>query len=240
MKKYVFTALLALISSALVFAARTATEKEIIIREIVFADANGFRAVEVANICQYPQLPTGCESVAATMVLNYYGVDIKAEEFAESWLVCDGNFYRKNGKLYGPDPKKAFVGDPFSENSYGCYADVITAAVNNNCNSLTAETLNGCSIEELCKDYIDNGKPILVWATMGMAEPKKGRSWYLDDGTKFTWLSGEHCLVLVGYDSEYYFFNDPQLGSTVAYEKEISQARFEAMGSQAVYIYNIK
>ena len=32
--------------------------------------------LEVPLLCQYPALPTGCEAVAATMVLQYYGADI--------------------------------------------------------------------------------------------------------------------------------------------------------------------
>ena len=46
------------------------------------------KLIVVPPICQYPALPTGCEAVAATMVLQYYDTNITAEEFAESWLAC--------------------------------------------------------------------------------------------------------------------------------------------------------
>lgn len=39
----------------------------------------------------------------------------------------------------------------------------------------------------------DNDKP--------MKEPKEGESWYLKDGSLFTWIAGEHFLVLVGFSS---------------------------------------
>lgn len=74
------------------------------------------KLIDVPAICQYPELPTGCESVAATMVLQYYKVDITAEEFASDWLACSENFYSSEGKRYGPDPHKVFVGNPFSKN----------------------------------------------------------------------------------------------------------------------------
>ena len=46
-------------------------------------------------------------------------------------------------------------------------------------------------------------------------------------------------LVLVGYNDEYYFLNDPQSGSTVAYQKDVVEKRFKELGFQAVYIYRI-
>ena len=33
--------------------------------------------------------------------------------------------------------------------------------------------------------------------------------WLLADGTDFAWKCHEHCLLLVGYDDEHYWFNDP-------------------------------
>lgn len=197
------------------------------------------KIINVPNICQYPELPTGCESVAATMVLQYYGVNITSEEFAENWLECNGDFYSLNNELYGPDPNEAFAGNPFSENSYGCFASPIVNAINDNSTELNAKKIVNKSIEELCDEYIDNDKPILIWATMSMTESKKGTTWYLQDGSEFTWISGEHCLVLVGYSKDYYFLNDPQSGSTVAYQKDIVEERFTELGSQAVYIYEI-
>ena len=70
-----------------------------------------------------------------------------------------------------------------------------------------------------------------------MKESKRGRTWHFENGEKFTWISGEHCLVLVGYNEDFYYFNDPQSGSTVAHQKSIAEERFEELGSQAVYIY---
>ncbi len=44
-------------------------------------------------------------------------------------------------------------------------------------------------------------------------------------------------MVLVGYDEAYYYFNDPYGGNgTVAYGRELTQARYEALGQQAVVL----
>lgn len=193
--------------------------------------------IDVPVICQYPELPTGCESVAATMVLQYYGVSITAEEFAGNWLECSENFYSSDNGLYGPDPNEVFAGNPFSEYAYGCYASPIVEAINANSMEYNAKKITNKTVKEICNEYIDHGIPVLIWATMSMKESQRGKSWYLPDGSEFTWIAGEHCLVLVGYDKNYYFLNDPQSGSTVAYQKDIVEKRFLELGSQAVYIY---
>ena len=198
------------------------------------------KIIDVPALCQYPELPTGCEATAAAMILQFYGSDMTAEEFARNWLACDTSFYSMGGVQYGPDPNEVFAGDPFSEYSYGCYATPIVSAINKNSSKYEAQKITDKSLETLCNEYIDRGNPLLIWATMNMKPTKEGNSWYLQNGSKFTWIAGEHCLVLVGYNDDYYFLNDPQVGSTVAYKKEIAELRFEELGSQAVCISKIR
>lgn len=194
------------------------------------------KVIDVPAICQHPTLPTGCEAVCATMVLRYYGVTVTAAEFAGEWLSCSNEFYMSNGKLYGPDPNEVFIGNPFTDTAHGCFATPIVNAINDNCNDVTAEKITGRTLAELCEAFINADKPLLIWATVDMKEPTKGNRWYLQDGTLLQWLSGEHCLVLIGYTADCYLLNDPTTGSVVSYEKELVEQRFAAMGSQAVYI----
>ena len=198
--------------------------------------ANKKKLIEVPNIKQYPKLPTGCESVAATMLLKYYGVNITAEEFVNSWLECDGNFYTENGILYGPDPNEVFVGSPFNSGSFGCFAGPIVNAINNNCKTHKAEKITDKTLLELCENYIDNDNPLLIWATGYMQASYQGKTWCFADGTKFIWPAREHCLVLVGYDEKNYFLNDPMTGTTVTYQKSLVEKRFKELGGQAVCI----
>ena len=192
--------------------------------------------LSVPALCQYPELPTGCEATAAAMVLQYYGEAITPSTLAGEWLTCSEQFYWKNGVLYGPDPDKAFAGDPFSQNAYGCFAPVIVRAVNKGSRLCTAQRLKGVTLAQLCSDYIDRGVPLLVWATMDMRPVSQGSRWQLADGRELVWPAGEHCLVLTGYDAERYWFNDPQTGTVVSYEKALCEQRFCALGSQAVLI----
>lgn len=203
-------------------------------------DVTEKKSIDVPSICQYPELPTGCESVAATMLLQYYNEDITAQEFAGDWLECSTDFYNVNGTDYGPDPHEVFAGDPFSEYSYGCFAKPIADAINSNSNLCKAEIITDKSLEELCSEYIDNNEPVPIWATMNMKESYEGNSWHLDDGSVFTWTAQEHCLVLVGYNDDCYFMNDPMTGSTIACEKEIVEARFAELGNQAIHLSSEK
>ena len=94
----------------------------------------------------------------------------------------------------------------------------------------------GTSLTQLCGDYIDKDLPVMVWATIAMIEVEPRASWYLRDGTLFTWLGNEHCLVLTGYDSSYYYFNDPYKGTAVKYAGARVEDRFEKLGKQSLVV----
>ena len=111
------------------------------------------KKIPVPTICQYPNLPTGCESVAATMVLQYYGYSVSAEEFAKDWLNCNANFHSIDNKLFGPNPHEVFAGNPFSKHSYGCFATPIVDAINLHSLECKAIKIINKSLDELCKEY---------------------------------------------------------------------------------------
>lgn len=196
-----------------------------------------YTMVQVPPMSQYPAFPTGCESVSAVMALRHAGISVSVDEFVDNYLECDPYFYRKNGRLYGPDPYKVFAGDPRSEYSCGCMAPVIENALlrcvgkKNVVKNTTGEALS-----DLCRRYIDQNVPILVWATMEMRPVGEGNTWILPDGRKFVWPAGEHCLLLVGYNDKEYVFNDPRYGTTVAYEKEAVEVAYAALGKQSLVI----
>lgn len=192
---------------------------------------------DVPLIAQMPEYPTGCESVSAVMVMKYWGSDITVDEFIDGHLNKSSDFYLDNGKNYGPDPNEQFVGDPRSRASYGCYAPVIENALNNyyDGDAIVSNT-TGTSLQQLCSDYIDNDIPVLIWASISMQEPKYTSMWYLSNGEAFQWLNNEHCMVLTGYDNDYYYFNDPYSGKAVRYEKQLAESRFDAFGKQSIVV----
>ncbi len=192
---------------------------------------------DVPVISQFPDFSTGCESVSAVIAMQYAGSDITVDEFADEYLPKSSEFYFENGKKYGPDPYLTFIGSPKSSNSYGCMAPVIENAMKSYYgNQKNILNLTGTSLEKLCADYIDNGIPCLTWVSINMIEPYYSRNWTLPSGENFRWLANEHCMVLIGYDDDNYYFSDPYNASVVSYGKSICEQRYKSFGYQAIAI----
>ena len=203
---------------------------------VVSADTEQAVMLEVPYIGQQGLLPTGCEIVSACMVLRYYGCDITVHTLADRYLEI-GSLTDSGDARIGPHPAECFIGSPYEASGYGCYAPVIERMMNRVLpEGLTAEDTTGTSLDRLTRE-IDRGNPVLVWATMNMKASSAGSSWRLDNGESFTWPSGEHCLVLVGYDSKTYYFNDPyQNNGLMPYPRELVERRFAELGCQSVTV----
>ena len=190
------------------------------------------------------KLPTGCETCSATMLLNFYGYKISETTFADKYLVKKPFGY-SNGSYTGPDPNCAFVGTPYSSNSYGAYAPIMVKCMNKYLSdkSYKAVEISGKSLEYLSGKYVAQGQPIMVWATINMSPSFKTTTWrvnYTDENAKYklgsyyTWTAGEHCLLLTGYDKDYYYFNDPWTNARTRYSKSLVNTRYNELGKQAV------
>ena len=196
------------------------------------------KIIQVPYIDQSVKYPTGCESVSTVMLLQYLGYDISVDEFIADYLEMKA-FEEREGQLFGADPNLYFCGSPYDQDSFGCYAPVI-------CTALTKaigkeyEIINETDtlMEDLIKKYIDKDMPVIFWACINMREPIVGPEWkLLDSGESFTWISNEHCLLLVGYDEEGYYFNDPHENrGLIHYEKELVKMRHATQYSMAVAV----
>ena len=178
---------------------------------------------------------TGCESVTAVMLLNYLGTDISIYDFIDNYL-DKAPFEERDGILYGPNPYEVFAGDPYDREAMGCYAPVIK----NSLERILGDTFDvidetGAELPALVEKYIDNDMPLIVWATIDLKDIIAGPVWKLNSGEDFTWLSNEHCMLLVGYDDEHYIFNDPwNNNGIIAYDKATVLDRYKKQHSQAV------
>lgn len=204
--------------------------------------------VSVARTCiirgiphynQKENYPTGCESVAAVSLMQYYGIDISIHEFIDDYLPKAGRpVSRGSDTLYGESPWEYFIGNPRAADGCGCYAPVIVNAMND---ILTpdyhAEFRSDASLAELSEEYVAKETPVLIWATIGMARAVPGLRWILPDGTDFTFLKPEHALLLIGYDENFYYFSDSLSDKRfTAYQKGDCEKAFTALGCQAVII----
>ena len=83
--------------------------------------------------------------------------------------------------------------------------------------------------------------PVVFWACIKMREPITGPQWKLyGSGETFTWISNEHCMLLVGYDEDGYYFNDPyENNGVVLYPRDITKQRHDAQYNMAVGVKRI-
>lgn len=198
------------------------------------------KLIKVPYIDQTKEWPTGCESVSAVMLLQYLGVDISVGQFVDQYLEKT-SLYEKEGKLYGGDPWKVFVGDPADESSMGCYAPVIKEALERALQreqGWGAVDLTGTSTDILLREYVNNDIPVIFWASIDLKETYAGPEWIVADaGEVFEWRSNEHCMLLVGYDEEKYYFNDPWHDhGTIGYEKKLVEKRHKEQYEMAVSV----
>lgn len=193
--------------------------------------------LDVPHLPQGENYPAGCESVSAVMALRYLGANLSVEYFIDECL-DQGSLSVSNGVTYGPDPKDCFIGSPYSSKGYGCYAPAIANAAQKleSQTGIHAEAVSGVDLASLAEENIEQGRPVLIWATGRMKPSKEGTSWIIRGTDElFIWPSGEHCLVLIGYDSDYYYFNDPLRPSGgTAYPKALVEERYHELGRQAV------
>ncbi len=188
-----------------------------------------------------------CETYACTMLLQYYDFNIDVSEFVNNYLTIKPVSYGEDGTLYGPDMNSAFAGDILF--GYGINAPGMAKCMNNfikTTNSkLTAYPIIGESMEDLCKEYVRNNIPVMIWSTAGMQEPFVKASWtvnYVDEnathkiGDTVDWNMHEHCMVLVGYDKENYYLCDSIAGDISVFEKTIFEERYSQIGTQAIVV----
>lgn len=188
------------------------------------------------------EYPTGCELVSASMLLAYYDFYTTPAKLIDEGHIKTSTIHTIGDTKYGSDPNKVFIGSPYDKNSYGCYSGAIKSCLESYLPyGYEVSDLSGTSLESICSEYIDAEIPVLIWASMGMRETymKGSSSWIIEDtDERFQWISGEHCLVLTGYDDSFYYFNDPLDGKDTAYERALVEKRYEELGEQALAVIN--
>lgn len=188
-----------------------------------------------------------CESYACTMLMQYLGFDLEIGEFVNNYLIVKPVEYGADGNRYGPDLNSAFGGDLYF--GFGINAPAMAKCMNNYLkaenSNLKAYPLIGTPLEQLCEEYVNNDIPVMVWATAGLQEPYVKASWsvnYVDEnsdkkiGDTMDWLMHEHCMVLIGYDEDNYYFSDSVAGEVSVFDRETTEERYAQIGTQAIVV----
>lgn len=98
-------------------------------------------------ICQNPELPTGCEMTAVTMMLRYAGVNINKFQVAnETPRSSNGNY--------------GFVGNPYSVTGWWVFPTGIAPVVQRHLG--TSQVMTGASLAAI-QDKLNIGHLVVVW-----------------------------------------------------------------------------
>ncbi|NBI30098.1 C39 family peptidase [Chengkuizengella marina] len=190
-------------------------------------------------ILQLPELPQGCEITALTSVLHFFNYEITKTEMADNYLPQE-RLVRKNNKLYGPNPYKAYAGNPrkLRAGLFSYTPPIIKAAdgyLNEVVSNYKVTDLTGSSKEEII-EQLNKGIPIMVWVTIDLKKPRLNIEWYFHDtGEYFLGPSNLHVMVLHGYDQNNVHVMDPLKGKMV-YDANTFFDRYYSIGSHAMMI----
>ncbi len=185
-------------------------------------------SLDVELIMQYPELPTGCESVALTMLLNYYGFELEKTTIAKDYLIYSTNFV------------EGYMGNPFTTAGAGIYSPGLTRTANKFLNEqgseLNAKNVTDSTPEELYR-YLAEGKPVVIWNTVYFLNNQPTGLTVKWGEKSYVWDSCEHCMVLSGYDLErnVVIVHDPVEG-IVERDADGFWQRYENLGSMALII----
>lgn len=176
--------------------------------------------------------PTGCESAALTILLNYWNENVTIEEVTGLLKKGDAPHYENNVR-YGGNPYIEFIGNPTDPNSYGVYDKPIEEIAN----KLKPEIINGrgMSLNEVLQ-IVKQNRPVIVWNTMDLKVPYISDTWiYKPTGERINWLSSLHAIVIIGYTETNVIVSDSLTGTIRYFDKNIFENRYNAFGKRALY-----
>lgn len=181
---------------------------------------------------QFPNYPTGCESVALYILLKYNDIDVQVEDIVKNLKKGDLP-YKVENNIYGGNPEIEFIGNPKTKYSYGVYNKPIAEV---------AAKFKGNVVSKIGLEFNDmlgivkQGKAVLVWATINMSKPFISTSWiYKPTMEKINWISGEHAMVVIGYNQKQVIVSDPYTGTIRYFDKNIFKSRYDYLGKRAIY-----
>ena len=179
---------------------------------------------------QYPDLPTGCESVALTNALNYYGCGLGKTTIADRYMPWSGSNF-----------VTAFWGNPHSATNGNC---ISAPGITNTANSYLTKTgrkqraydITGSNFYNLY-NYLERGHPVVIWATIGMHNLGGCYATQVWGGRVYHTYTNSHTVVLRGFDraSGIVYLADSIDGYTMFSASRIARLYYQR-GSQAVVI----
>lgn len=191
--------------------------------------------MDVPIIAQNPELKYGCEVTSLAMLLQYAGIEVDKMKLAAE-LPKDEDPVSKNESgdiTHWGNPDHGFVGDITGKRmGYAVYANPLVQLMKQYLPDRTIN-LTDKPFEDILKQLRDK-KPVVIWTTGDYKLPDRWETWIHDNEEINTPLD-LHAVVLVGFDSDYFYVNDPLTGKRAhPVEKKPFIDSWVSLGKQAL------
>ena len=191
--------------------------------------------LNVVLIRQNPELRYGCEVTSLAMVLNYAGAKTSKMDLYRSVRKDLDPLVRssKGDILRWGNPADGFVGDMTGRRAgYAVFDQPMIALINQKLPG-RAINLTNKTFDQIL-DHVSAGYPVVVWTTGDYRLPDRWEGWY--HGKQYIKTPLDlHAVVLVGYDRNYVYLNDPLSGKKqVRVSKQQFIASWKALNRRAV------
>jgi uncharacterized protein YvpB len=183
---------------------------------------------------QHPELPSGCEITSLSMLLNFAGVAKSKMDLLPDMPrdTTPLKLNRDGTPSFWGNPNEGFVGEITGKaRGFGIYHGALFKLLKANLPNAVDLTQSSFETLEL---KLSEGIPSVVWTTIDFKVPAKWVTWDTPTGPIETTFM-EHAVLLVGYDDEYIYVNDPWTGKAkFPVKREQFLETWEAMGKQAL------
>ena len=194
--------------------------------------ASTYRIDKEITYSQFPEYPTGCETIALYILLKYYDIDVTPDELIEN-LKKGQMPYEIGDTMYGGNPELEFIGDPTDDFSYGVFNTPIAELASKYKENV--QNKEGLELEEIL-EIVSENRPVIVWSTIDNASSSISSEWiYRKTGETIYWKENEHAVVVIGYSNKSVIVSDPYTGEIEKYNREKFKENYNYLGKRAVY-----
>lgn len=187
---------------------------------------------DVPTINQYPDYPSGCESISLLILLRYAGVNVTAKQIVDSLIKAERPYY-VSAERYGNDPEIYFIGNPTDVYGFGVYEKPIISVSSNFKSGI--KNITGSSLNEVLRVVIEK-HPVQVWVAMDGISTHYAYSWTDElTGRTINYPAEFHSLVIIGFNQFQIITSDPSVGKIRYFDRYNFEQSFNFFGKRAIY-----
>lgn len=186
----------------------------------------------VPTINQYPDYPSGCESISLLILLKHAGVDVTAKQIVDKLIKAERPYY-VSADRYGNDPEIYFIGNPTDIYGFGVYEKPIIAVSSNFKSGI--KNITGSSLNEVLRVVMEK-HPVQVWVAMDGISTYYAYSWTDEiTGRTINYPAEFHSLVIIGFNQFQIITSDPSVGKVRYFDRYNFEQSFNFFGKRAIY-----